>query len=424
MAEQEAAPARSGWWHDFYNTQVGYRTPQTLRTNNPYLAIVYWTLVILVLVHIGLVACRIDGLHQEHGAGIGTVIAKLSGKAFLGGRGYDPADLALGGQDDSTGVFIATRIVTQRGQVAGQCLDYGRTCPCPQGFACVAGFCKGTSWCPSLGDGNVRGAPKGAPPEAGADPTVERLDGLGKVQLSFEVGVSFPSLGGRLFAAGQSPGAKDPYRNFTLDELLSQASTPIKLDALRDYGGIVGVQFFWDCNVALPCEPLVLVQRLDGDIGYHLKRARRYYVDGSEKRDAVYAFGIKVQVSSSGIGRRTSLALIALQVGSGLALLRLATLAADFLLMHVLHSRYRKEKVAELEKVHKHSRLGPMLENEGGAILADEQTPLVYEHQIASDLLPLPQGGAMDLRMDEGRGCGGVGQAILHPHGPARRHGR
>lgn len=370
-----------------------YRSPQLLRVSEPRLGALYWAVVLTVLAA-GLFAMFSGGLHQQHVLGAGTIWARVEGKAFVGSRGYDPADLALGAQA-LDGVFIATRIVTQRGQELGHCIDYDQPCPCARGQNCIGGFCEGTSWCPSLGDGNIRGPPPGAPVEAGTDPTVERFEGLEKLTLSLTAGIMFPGVDDHFLVAGRTPGARNPFGNLTLGELLAQANEPIKLEGLRDFGAIIGVHFFWSCEfpIADSCEPSALVQRLDGGGGYHQKHARRYPVGGKEQRDAAYAFGLKIHVTSSGEGRRVSLWLFTLQVASVLALLRLAPIVADMVLWYAYPEDYHRQKVTV---------------SSAGA--ASNAGPPVLE-QIHDDDMPKNR-GRVDFSM--GPAFGGV-QSVLWP---------
>lgn len=328
-----------------------YKSQQYLRIPEPRLGALYWFLV-LALIALSCLVVFSGGLHQERAAGVGTVSTLVRGKAFFGSRGYDPADLALGAQE-SDGAFIATRIVTQRGQAQGDCIDYDRKCPCAEGWTCVSGFCKGPSWCPSLGDGNVKGPPPDAPAEAGTEPTVESFEGLGQLTLSLNAGISFLAPGDPFFVAGDTSGAHNPYGNVTLDALLADATPPVALQDLVEYGGVIGVSFLWACdlqrvpgkNESLPCEPSVLVQRLDGGRGYQEKHARRYSAEDKQQRDAVYAFGIKVHVTSSGEGRWITPILFMLQIGLALSLLVVAPWVVDLVLLLCYSEEYQRQKI-------------------------------------------------------------------------------
>merc|ERR1719408_80095 len=109
-----------------------------------------------------------------------------------------------------------------------------------------------------------------------------------------------------------------------------------------DTGALIGVSFFWNCDVlGDECEPAAVIKRLDNGKGFVQKRARHKTVGGAATRDATYMYGLRILVDSSGIGRKVSVVLIIIQVGSGLALLRTASMASDILMLK-LYSRTRR----------------------------------------------------------------------------------
>merc|ERR1719190_159638 len=93
---------------------------------------------------------------------------------------------------------------------------------------------------------------------------------------------------------------------------------------LREYGALIGVSFFWNCDVSGDCEPSVVIKKLDAGQGFVQKRARHSrkggtrvaagpdagrFEGGVETREALYLNGLRVLVDSSGIGRKSSLVL-------------------------------------------------------------------------------------------------------------------
>merc|ERR1740121_1699840 len=104
-------------------------------------------------------------------------------------------------------------------------------------------------------------------------------------------------------------------------------------------GALIGVSFFWNCDVGYsgnsPCEPHVIIKRLDGGQGFVQKRVLHKRSNGEETRDAIYMYGLRILVDSSGLGKRVSLELIVIQIGSALALLKTASMAADFMMLRL-----------------------------------------------------------------------------------------
>lgn len=183
--------------------------------------------------------------------------------------------------------------------------------------------------------------------------------GLEHTIVEINAGIAFPGIGNHFFVAGkipeqQIPGApKGPklpvaqahneFKNLTLKDLLLKAQPPVKLEDVVDRGALIGVSFFWTCDVAdLACQPGVVVKRLDNGKGFSQKRSYHETLGGKSKRDAVFMYGLRILVESSGIGRQFSVVLLVIQIGSCLALLRTASMAADVMMLQ-LYPRVRRE---------------------------------------------------------------------------------
>lgn len=312
-----------------------YRTAKTVRIRDTRLGCLYWFLVTLVMLYMVLIALSDGRMHQFPSVGVGIALTDLHGKAVFQGKAYDEFDLMFR-SGDSYGTFLATRIVKVRGQTAGRCTDFTQPCHCKAGSAgCAAGhFCEKSAWCPSLGDGNA------AKPPAGAE--VIRPDAIENIKVNIVPGISFPGIAGD--PAFVADGLSNPLMNGTLANLLKNAEPPLSLAQVRDSGALIGVSFLWNCDVVLNCEPAVSVRRLDNGAGFSEHRSWQYVgPDGLPRRDAELAFGLRIVVDSSGYGYRTSAALVLVQIGSFLALLRLASWLTDFVML-VLCSQDRREK--------------------------------------------------------------------------------
>jgi len=63
-----------------------------------------------------------------------------------------------------------------------------------------------------------------------------------------------------------------------------------------------------------------------------------------ETREALYLNGLRILVDSSGIGKKDSLVLAIIQVGSAIALIRVAAIVADNLMLYMpLYSQTRRD---------------------------------------------------------------------------------
>jgi len=184
---------------------------------------------------------------------------------------------------------------------------------------------------------------------------VDELQGLDKIVLKIMSGIAFPGLGNRFFVTGGSPGATNQFKNITVKEVLALADPPQEMDAeLLKSGALIGVSFFWSCAVDEGnCEPSVVIKRLDSGQGFVQKRARYSRKGTEETREALYMNGLRILVDSSGMGKKASAVLAIIQVGSAIALIRVAAIVADNLMLYSLHypkikrEAYYKCKVQE-----------------------------------------------------------------------------
>lgn len=389
-----------------------YKTFRVIRIKDRNLGLLYWTIVTLVIFYIIIFGFLIEAKHQYQEPGIGTVITRFQGKAFFENKVYDEADLRYP-EVEPFGAFIMTKSITVKGQKLGTCIDYDNPCPCRGGGECVGdAFCKDRAWCPSIGDGNAADPPEGA--------ITVKMKGLEHTKFEIMSGIAFPGIGNYFFVTGKSAGAVNPFKNITLEELLSRASPPVRVQDVLDTGALISISFFWNCDVSQECEPAVIVKRLDSGKGFVQKRVRHQHVGGVHTRDAIYMHGLRLLVESSGIGRRISLVLIVIQIGSGLALLRTASMAADFLMLR-LYSKVRSQAyyTCKVIPTEDYSDLQDRIN-----LIKDEKERMAREKDLddagqANDLSGA--GARVALGLGPG-GRGGMAAGIISGHGSG--HGR
>jgi hypothetical protein len=326
-----------------------YRTMRMVKIQDRYLGLLYYVIIILVAVYVSVFALWISGKHQIESSGVGSVVTKFTGKAFANGQAYDWVDLRYP-ETEPAGVFIMTKLVTQKEQKVGKCVDFDQPCPCREKAECVDGFCKDDAWCPSIGEGNIADLEK--------SPSVIKMEGLEHTQVEIQAGIAFPRVSDHFFVAGKSgPESKNPLRYVSLGDLLARGG--LKIDDFIEYGGVVSVIYQWGveppCDVLNPqfCEPLIQVSRIDGGRGFVTKRSSKYWKGGGWARDATMMYGIRILVDSAGAGRKIDFVLVMIQLGSCLALTRTASMIADFIMLQLYPKQktdlYYKCKVKETQ---------------------------------------------------------------------------
>ena len=126
--EEEEAPQPQKESID-WDIVCAYRTMRMVKIQDRYLGFLYYTIIILVACYVSVFALWISGKHQIESSGVGSVVTKFTGKAFANGMAYDWVDLRFP-ETEPAGVFIMTKLVTQKEQKVGKCVDFDQPCPC------------------------------------------------------------------------------------------------------------------------------------------------------------------------------------------------------------------------------------------------------------------------------------------------------
>ncbi|XP_074635329.1 P2X purinoceptor 4-like [Acropora palmata] len=135
--------------------------------------------------------------------------------------------------------------------------------------------------------------------------------------------------------------------------------TIVKL-AREDYkslafqGGVMAIIINWECNfdpLTYSCQPEYSFRRLDDSEspvapGYNFRYARFYEKDGKLYRTLFKAYGIRFVVLVYGQGGKFNIVPLLVNVGSGLALLGIATVFCDIVVLYVVKGKtyYRTQK--------------------------------------------------------------------------------
>ncbi|XP_071790376.1 P2X purinoceptor 4-like [Asterias amurensis] len=146
----------------------------------------------------------------------------------------------------------------------------------------------------------------------------------------------------------------DPYCPiFRLGDIVHETGEDFKTMAYS--GGVVAISINWDCNLDYSqkeCRPVYTFARLDNKDaklakGYNF-RYSHYYQDtrGADSRTLYKAYGILFKIIVTGTARKFDFVPLMLNIGSGLALLTMSTIACDIIVCYILKGRdyYKKKK--------------------------------------------------------------------------------
>ncbi|RUS81419.1 hypothetical protein EGW08_010803 [Elysia chlorotica] len=174
---------------------------------------------------------------------------------------------------------------------------------------------------------------------------------------------------------------------FKLDTIVHGAGIEFKDIAAE--GGVMQIVIDWSCNLdhsISNCVPSYTFRRLDkGDFkisrGFNFRYANQYGViqqDGSFKlyRDLYKAYGVRFLVTVQGTAGKFSIVPLLLNIGSGLALLGVATIICDIVVLYFLKARhfYREKKYLDIK--------GP----DAFEVLNEEDDPEVSRSRLAGSL--------------------------------------
>jgi len=322
-----------------WKKKFAYNTNKVVRIKDQRLGGMYWFMVTSIILYSIIFVFCMEGRHTEQATGVGTAITKFRGKGFAGDKVFDGTDLRFP-VIEPAGAFIMTRRIHQKDQKLETCVDWDspKKCPCKENSTCTDGYCARKNWCPSIGDFNFQDPPPSA--------VVETIEGLEDSVLDIASAIGFPSIGNDFFVTGSDPAIKNPFASIQLGDLLAMARPPVKMEEVQQRGALISVNLMWQCDMGVSeyCEPTTVVKRLDSGHGFVQKRARhRRNSNGEEVRDAVYLFGVRVLVDCSGVGRKTSLPLVVVQIGSCISLLRVAMMLADFIMLKLYPNEDRRD---------------------------------------------------------------------------------
>jgi hypothetical protein len=250
---------------------------------------------------------------------------------------WDISDFAANPGEQGA-VFLPTRILTTRGQVEdGYCGSPRHPCKTStdcstsnkalQKAECSNGMCMRRQWCPAQD-------PKDSKTE------VHYVDSQ-SYDIWFQTDLHFHKFELDVSTTEEEESIRWPANRantYTVRDLLSMAN--VEAQDVKDYGAVLSVNQLFECDLGEEnCDVRLQISNVDGKTGFNYVRNHFYEVDGVRKRDTHRLYGIRILASATGIGTKVSIAQIMLQISSGVALMGLARLVADFVLLHLIPER-------------------------------------------------------------------------------------
>jgi len=135
--------------------------------------------------------------------------------------------------------------------------------------------------------------------------------------------------------------------------MLSSAQTSIS--DVKNKGAIIVVSSDWQCDLdhdISECIPTVSFERIDEvttfSPGFNFRYVNYYVEDATQFRDLTKVYGIRFLVLISGVGKKFNIVPLLVNIGSGLALLSIATVIADLIALYV-HPQRKYYQEAKFE---------------------------------------------------------------------------
>ncbi|XP_012586528.1 PREDICTED: P2X purinoceptor 4 [Condylura cristata] len=323
--------------------------------------------------------------YQETDSVVSSVTTKAKGVAVtntsaLGFRVWDVADYVIPAQEENS-IFIMTNLIITTNQTQGLCPEMpDRTTVCESDASCTAGSagthsngvqtgrcvhfnktlktCEVAAWCPVEDDSEV---PRPAFLKAAENFTILVKNNIWYPKFNFSKRNILPNITTAHLKSCTYDAATDPFCPiFRLGKMVESAGHSFQDMAME--GGILGIHIRWACNLdraAALCLPRYSFRRLDTrDPGHNVSpgynfRFAKYYRDpmGTERRVLTKAYGIRLDVIVFGKAGKFNIIPTMINVGSGLALLGVATVLCDIIVLYCMKKKlyYREKKYKYVE---------------------------------------------------------------------------
>ncbi|XP_051828718.1 P2X purinoceptor 4 [Antechinus flavipes] len=323
--------------------------------------------------------------YQEMDSVVSSSTTKVKGVALtntsdLGLRIWDVADYVIPAQQENA-LFIMTNMIATLNQRQSTCAELpSAETKCKSDDDCSSGSidvhgsgvttgrcinynahvktCEVMAWCPVENDTYV---PRPAFLKAAENFTLLIKNHIWYPKFNFTKRNILPNTNATYLKSCIYDAKTNPYCPiFRLGQIVESAGQNFQQMAME--GGIMGIQINWNCNLDLAashCLPKYSFLRLDNQDSSHTVapgynfRFAKYYKDpnGTEARTLIKAYGIRFDIIVFGKAGKFDIIPTMINIGSGLALLGVATVLCDIIVLYFMKKRfyYREKKYKYVE---------------------------------------------------------------------------
>eukprot|EP00057_Strongylocentrotus_purpuratus_P007325 XP_011661799.1 PREDICTED: P2X purinoceptor 4 isoform X2 [Strongylocentrotus purpuratus] len=173
---------------------------------------------------------------------------------------------------------------------------------------------------------------------------------------------------------------------FRLGTIVAETGQSFRQMAIK--GGVITIDIQWNCNLdlsyklCLPKYRFIRADEQDAKIagGFNFRFGKFYRINDTEYRDLTKAYGILFQVKITGVAGKFDIVPLMLNFASGVALLSLATVMCDVVVLYLLKKR----------KYYKEAKFQNVASNENGPQKTYEEVAALCEQALVTSL-PITQ---------------------------------
>ncbi|CAH8486923.1 unnamed protein product [Schistosoma turkestanicum] len=380
----------------FIEALIEYETQKVVQVHSKKIGVTFRLIQLGIILYVVLWVMIYEKGYQSFDQAVSGVTAKLKGVAFanvtnnpsLGATVWDAADYVIPPQQNSA-FFVMTNLIYTPGQMLGRCEEshdvFGNSChndsQCHAGQLVQRGSGIQTGKCVnSTRQSNLRVCEiyGWCPTEFDSTPRPHLLSSAENFTVILKNSIEFPRYRikrrnilkwmNSLFLKTCLYNPNDDKMKycpiFRLGDILKY-SDPVNKD-IWETGGMVSIHIEWNCNLDFDeekCLPKYVFRRLDdfqSNIakGWNFRLSQHYLDGGVRKRNLIKAYGIQFFITVYGTGGKFNILTFSMNLGSGLALLGIATVLCDMIILNTTRKRgvYRKAKIDYVAKRRKQQK--------------------------------------------------------------------
>ncbi|KAA0185484.1 P2X purinoceptor 4 [Fasciolopsis buskii] len=369
----------------FASGLLEYETQKVVQIHSKKVGILFRLIQLGIFLYVVLWVMVYEKGYQSMDHAVSGVTAKLKGIAFanvtdnpaIGATVWDAADYVIPPQQNSA-FFVMTNLVSTPGQTLSTCEEshdvYGNSCTndtdCRSGKLVMTGSGIQTGRCvPSTRQKNLKVCEiyGWCPTEFDITPRPHLLSTAENFTVILKNSIEFPRYRVKrrniLYWMDKlylKTCRYNPYDErmkfcpiFRLGDILKYSDATNK--DIWQNGGMVSIHIEWNCNLDFDvekCLPKYVFRRLDDfespvAKGWNFRFSQHYMENGVRKRNLIKAYGIQFFITVYGTGGKFNVLTFSMNLGSGLALLGIATVLCDMIVLNITRKRglYRKAKV-------------------------------------------------------------------------------